>query len=351
MKPQKILGPFLMRPTSSSMGFWMASGPQTNVQFKIQVFQEAQLLEKLFANKLVGSCLGVSLAETSLKLKPDTKYAYHCLADDIPIFEGKFRTLPEKMDLPFYFVSCNGIAYYEWHHPDKDAWKVWKIIQEEVEIDIAAPLMLMCGDQVYMDIMFQEDIKRINEFPDDIIWEKIYDVYFAHWKDYSYLKVLGQVPSFMMGDDHDFLDGFGSREEQFNANGESSNWQHYRRFVTQAFWEMQAVRNGEKTSKSFLWQKKIGNAHFVMPDLRSERNFFKHQMLSYEQKATLENYIDSQVKRGETLYFISTVTLGRMGRGAEIFLSNFSNYLWRLNSWLGRDSFSLPTALGIFCFQ
>jgi hypothetical protein len=74
-------------------------------------------------------------------------------------------------------------------------------------------------------------------------------------------------------------------------------------------------------------------------------------MLSLEQKSSLEKYISAEVKEGETLYFISTVTLGRMGRGAEIFLSNFSNYLWRLNSWLGRDSnlkkvfFSLLLAL------
>jgi len=320
------------------MGFWLAAGPSQEVKFCIKIFENDQLIEEIFPQLLPGSCLGVATAETTKRLKTKTKYIYHCLADDMPLFEGHFFTLSDAKEFPFYFLSCNGISYHEWKDPKADAWKVWKILQEEVELEIAPSLLFMCGDQAYMDLMFQEDIKNIEKISAMEIWRKIYSAYYDHWKDFSYLKVLGQIPSYMMGDDHDFLDGFGSREEQFDINGETENWQFYRKFIIQAFWEMQAVRNGERPVDNFLWQKKIGNSHFIMPDLRTERNFLKHQILSNAQKESLEKYVTANVAAGESLYFISTVTFGRMSKLAELLMSNLANYLWRLNSWLGRDS-------------
>ena len=151
---------------------------------------------------------------------------------------------------------------------------------------------------------------------------------------------MARLPSYLMWDDHDLIDGFGSRPEQFNKLGiEADDWKLYREYLTNAFYEFQACRNpnwSNLPNGPFSFSQKIGNKGFIVLDLRSERNFILKKLINEEHKEEIEKKVDELLEdKVDTIFFVSPVTITRMGDGVEILMGKISNYLWHLLSWLG----------------
>lgn len=138
-------------------------------------------------------------------LRPEWQYRYSVLrlGGRIPGGGGSFRTMPppgSMANVLFCPISCNAI--------DKGLG-VWKPFSEFV--DRALPnFVLMVGDQLYMDEdkpdTFVEELESSSARRREAMAEK----YRLNWSRDPVDHVLANVPTYMMWDDHDIRDGWGS---------------------------------------------------------------------------------------------------------------------------------------------
>jgi hypothetical protein len=138
-------------------------------------------------------------------LRPEWQYRYSVLrlGRRIPGGGGSFRTMPppgSMANVLFCPISCNAI--------DKGLG-VWKQFSEFV--DRALPnFVLMVGDQLYMDEdkpdTFEDELESSSARRREAMAEK----YRLNWSRDPVNHVLANVPTYMMWDDHDIRDGWGS---------------------------------------------------------------------------------------------------------------------------------------------
>jgi hypothetical protein len=146
---------------------------------------------------------GTAIA-TAVGLQSDLRYRYRVTRRGrfIAGANGTFRTLPppaSMTNLLFCAISCN-LA-------ETDG--AWQQLGDFVER--AQPsFLLMMGDQVYMDEdkpdLFEDHLDSDPATRRKAMAEK----YRASWSRAAVAKVLANVPTYMVWDDHDIRDGWGS---------------------------------------------------------------------------------------------------------------------------------------------
>lgn len=137
-------------------------------------------------------------------LQPDRRYTYRITRSDrfISGARGTVRTLPpatSMTNLLFCVISCNGA----------ETLGAWERFAEFVERSQPS-FVVMMGDQVYMD----EDAPDIFEEhfnSEPVIRRKaMAEKYRLNWSRDALRRVLANVPIYMVWDDHDIRDGWGS---------------------------------------------------------------------------------------------------------------------------------------------
>lgn len=161
-------------------------------------------------------------------------------------------------------------------------------------------LMLMGGDQVYADAMW-EMVPPLKEWFDLSIKKRIkepytaemrkqvekfyFDLYCDRWSQAGPAAIMSQVPSLMMWDDHDIFDGWGSYPPEQQASPVFQGiWKeardHFRLFQLQA---KDDADLGDATllgERGFTYAHRIGDVAVVALDMRSERT--QEQVMSLE---------------------------------------------------------------------
>jgi hypothetical protein len=141
---------------------------------------------------------------TAVGLQADIRYRYRVARRGrfVAGASGTFRTLPppgSMTNLLFCAVSCN-LAKTD------GAW-----VQFGEFVERAQPsFLLMMGDQVYLD---EDPPDTFNEHVDSdpaTRRKAIAEKYRANWSRPVVAKVLANVPTYMVWDDHDIRDGWGS---------------------------------------------------------------------------------------------------------------------------------------------
>jgi hypothetical protein len=147
---------------------------------------------------------GTAIA-TVTGLQPDISYTYRVARRGkfVPGGRGTVRTMPSpSSNAPVLFcaISCNG--------GEKDG--AWQAFADFVERSKPS-FILMMGDQVYMD----ED--KPDVFVDHLDSEStirraaMAEKYRLNWSREPLRTVMANTPHYMMWDDHDICDGWGSR--------------------------------------------------------------------------------------------------------------------------------------------
>lgn len=136
-------------------------------------------------------------------LRPDWQYRYSVLrlGRRIPGASGSFRTMPpvsSAANLLFCPISCNAAD---------DG--VWGPFSEFVEKS-APQFVLMMGDQLYMDEDDPDVFVAHFESTPAVRRKAMAEKYRLNWSREPVRRVLANVPSYMMWDDHDIRDGWGS---------------------------------------------------------------------------------------------------------------------------------------------
>ncbi len=332
--PTQMLGPFLCRPTKQSMSFWFCSGNSKLTDFKAEVRGNGKTLRG--KGKLISERFNTWIA-TVEGLEPGIDYQYSILSDQgeikIPWQDQlKFSTPKNDEKARLLSLSCHGIEAWEHKHGDANTWNMWNEVLAEIKkakIDLA----VLGGDQVYMDDQFEDRIEGFKKaLTDTEKTQLIMDVYFKYWGNSTYQSIFAQTPSVLMWDDHDLIDGFGSREDSYalTTNELKDDWETFKAHLSQAFFAFQACRNPETDSERLNYTFKLEHDHFELIglDLRSERNSRKELMISKESKPAIAELITSSKK---TLFILSPVTLTRIGDGVEQLMGELATSAW--NSW------------------
>lgn len=346
-----LLGPFIGHTTDKSSKIWLqVSDLPPGGTMDIQVLLREGSFEgpSLEGGTLAvrQDCCGTGIVELN-GLKPDTIYYYLLKPPQgqnldlagLQATDLHFKTLPEggfDEQLDFLLMSC--------HNPDQkqddgfEGFAVWSQIPEILKENKNVRFALLGGDQVYADDVETRVLAEADEQKRIALYLERYRRY---WRSLEYRRVLCSLPSYLMWDDHDITDGWGSREDSYeppDASGKASDkfkpeWQRLFQTASAAFKHMQASRNPQMPEEGFKQGFdccfRVGRAGFIMADLRSNRNSHKRILWLPGQYETVGNWIKVNRADLDTIFFISPVVFSH----GDPKVDELTRGLWPLVMW------------------
>ena len=199
--PRRLqLGPVVGHTDDSSTRIWIQVGDDP-ANYALRV--DGVGLFPFVSTEFGAVEFGTAIARVG-GLRPDQRYGYRVVRAGRFVIgaQGSVRTLPppaSMTNLLFCVVSCNGAEQL-------GAWERFGAFVEESQ----PSFIVMMGDQVYMD----EDEPDVfaNHFDADPVTRRhaMADKYRANWSRGVVAKVLANTPIYMVWDDHDIRDGWGS---------------------------------------------------------------------------------------------------------------------------------------------
>jgi hypothetical protein len=193
------LGPVVGHTDETSTRIWIQAFDHPG-EYSLRV-QGAGLFNFVSTEGQLEFGTGIAIAEG---LRPDRVYRYSVLRRGrvVSRARGTFRTMPEpRSGAPILFcaVSCSQTQH-------EGVWTQFAAFVEKAK----PAFVLMMGDQVYMDEdppdVFEDHFQSKRAVRRRALAEK----YALNWSREPVRKVLANVPTYMMWDDHDIRDGWGS---------------------------------------------------------------------------------------------------------------------------------------------
>ena len=335
-----VLGPFIGNVTASSATIWL----QVFDLGKGEVRSVFVTLHEGAVNTPVSKAGEVTAAYDNLNvgivkfdgLNPNTVYYYKLwedVAHQTPLNTNGlveddlyFQTLPiDGCDdhLDFLLMSC--------HDPEalnKDGangFAVWARMPDIMQQNKNVRFTILAGDQIYADeveaqVLGEPDLRKRQEL--------YLGVYKKFWDNIHYRKVLCSLPGYLMWDDHDITDGWGSREDSFQKNAPKEfkdEWHRLFQTAQSVFKQMQASRNPDRLSEvnqSFDFCFKVGRVGFAVPDLRSNRNVRLPRIMLQAQLEAIRKWVNDNEKDLDVLFFVSSVVFSHDAPRVTGFLLN-----------------------------
>jgi PhoD related phosphatase len=225
------------------------------------------------------------------------------------------------------FTACNGreAELTGSHEPQRNA--LWRQLTAE---HVKAPIHLLLhgGDQLYADSLWQEvpalaawqrlPAKRrlAAPFPPELA-TGVADYYFSRycwlWTQPELAALLPGIPSLMMWDDHDILDGWGSHDPEWQA---CPVFQGIYTAAREQFALFQLAARPDELPADGFWDRSgvqfgwgyaiLDGIGVVAPDLRSERN--RHQIMGERGRPALHRQLE-QMRDNRHVLLLSTVPL------------------------------------------
>ena len=197
------LGPIVGHTDHQSTRIWIqVFDDPFNYELSVQGVGNFQFIP----TELFGPLEFRTAIAVATNLQPDWQYRYRVLRRGRVIANGKgsFRTMPDPASMAtitFCVISCNKDV-------EDGAWKEFGKFVE----DSKPQFVLMTGDQLYLD-EGDRNLFDKREHRDSKPSERrkaIAEKYHANWSREPVRDVLANVPVYMMWDDHDIRDGWGS---------------------------------------------------------------------------------------------------------------------------------------------
>ncbi len=319
-----ILGPVLsLRSTSDDI--WDISA-----LIVIEGAPEAFTVNAAGNNNLTGTLLlsrkNKDIYRFDMKIKlsvvsQEIEYGFSAL-------KWQFAVPAKTSDPQIAFVSCNGFSSAKEIKKVDDKNALWKQLLSNHE-DTAYNLMIMGGDQVYADEIWQKCtlVKKWVELPrsdrrkrtftkpmQEQVDQFYFDLYCERWKQAPVDTALASIPTAMMWDDHDIFDGWGSYcDEDQNCPVYQGIFAAARKYF--AIFQQQLAHNSDETHPSSLGTDAYsfcltpGNHLVLALDARTERsqkqiiskNSWEKIWASLSEKASQSN------KSYKHLFVIATV--------------------------------------------
>ncbi|MDR2852657.1 MAG: alkaline phosphatase family protein [Burkholderiaceae bacterium] len=230
--------------------------------------------------------------------------------------------LPRRGGIPrFAYASCNGFSSLKLMKTVDDKNKMWK---EMAAQHAKSPIHLLPlgGDQVYADAMWEtiDSMKQWNELGWDQanaapftmaaeLEDFYFNLYVDRWSQPEIAQILATVPTIMMWDDHDIIDGWGSYpQDRHNCPVFQGMFQIARKAF--AVFQRHLPANARSDSMA---QGMAFTAGYVLPqmailalDMRNERT--EQQVISPAHWEKVYNWLDS-LNNLDHLIILSSIPL------------------------------------------
>lgn len=249
---------------------------------------------------------GTAIAVAS-GLRPDWKYRYQVLRSGrvVARSRGAFRTMPlpgSQADMLFVSLSCS-------HREEPGAWQLL-----DRYVKKAAPrFLLMLGDQVYLDQGENVWEKHLDSSPQRRR-QAMADKYQEHWSWEPIRSLMANTPTYMIWDDHEIRDGWGSwAEDSPTLAGRyprgakiTATYEKFMRDARDVYWHFQMSHNPQGQPQSLAAEP--GTNRFAIPywfqcgrlavlvlDGRGARDIFREQdpILGSIQWQFIKDFIDT----------------------------------------------------------
>jgi hypothetical protein len=243
----------------------------------------------------------------------------------IPDFEGAWTfAVPARGAMPnMTYSSCNGFSSLKAMNDTKDPFALWRNLADAHR---ATPyhLMLMGGDQLYADSMFDEigalhewmalphgeKIRRKFTQPMKEAVDRFYrDVYLKRWSQPDMALMLASIPSMMMWDDHDIFDGWGSYDPELQRcevfQGLFATARKYFALYQLQLGEDEKHPAAIPGQSTFNYAVNAGDLTVLALDMRSERS--DAQVISSQSWKAIYDWIDVHASSVQHLFVMSSI--------------------------------------------
>ena len=323
------LGPILGHTTTSSTQIWISTNSAlTTAPVKCHV-----ATDNAFTQPVVGSPFAFTALQDNNQigiarvtgLNPGLRYFYkisdanQTLGEAFYPFQTITSTAPDEFS--FALVSCHAPFKYS----GDEQTTMWRRLLQEFDNRTAnnSPIafLLSIGDQIYAD--------EKDHFWEQSPWEKclaldnadpqtpqtrqnLYrETYQRYWELNPLRQLFARYPQYMIWDDHDITNGWGS------------DFSHKNPSEQQTFAAAQAVYRQFQHShnpmnpddpNALYYGFHIGAAAFLVMDLRGERQSWANppQLFSTAQRNWIQQFI-SQCQSTKTLFVVTSVPLFHLG--------------------------------------
>lgn len=292
-------------------------------------------------------------------LNPDTTYYYALYNPEKDAWElgavknHTFKTLPvEKAgawDITFGFYSCH--MPFDPKSQSKADASMWALMEKELRFSNAR-FVIGGGDQVYSDgtdyLNIWSWLRRVKDEDPSVedmqSWYR--DIYRGYWGFPDVQAVHRQFPNYMVWDDHEIMDGWGSYKKQELSDqldthiewndielDEDENTKKNlilanRMFdaAKRTYYEYQHAHNPDTPEKQFDFSFSGCGADYFFLDMRGERDFDRknNAILGSEQHKRLKKWAEElDDKKSTPIFIVSTVPLVHL----KDFVSNLLDWL------------------------
>lgn len=234
-----------------------------------------------------------------------------------------FRAFPDFdkqiESFSFALVSCNKPKNFN-DRKELSYRNMWRNLYLEMSSQNAA-FLLMVGDQVYADHKkFNAWKKSLKGVSRESALELYREVYFKHWKYPEMKMTLSSFPTFMIWDDHEITNGWGSSCEHGN-----NRYQEIFDASRKVYEEFKHCHNpeplprpvegsSESAHRPYYYAFRYGSVAFLVLDLRGNRKIWDKdqdkKLLGREQWAALRQWFESkEAKDSKILFLVSSVPM------------------------------------------
>lgn len=225
---------------------------------------------------------------------------------------------PDRGDIDFSFglISCHkgldSVASYR-----KVVGKMWDFLYDKMSEKKSA-FLIQSGDQVYCDNRkknaWKKCVKMIDRYDHQKMLDLYRDVYLDAWGFLSVQRVMRTFPQYMIWDDHDITNGWGSRKKH------RRDYLKIFEAARAAYVEFQdshnpaSLRNGE-----LYYAFHYGNAAILVMDIRGHRGenleANRYPLVGKEQWEDIQNWFENDwVKESKVLFVVSSVPVVHLSR-------------------------------------
>lgn len=291
-------------------------------------------------------------------LEPDTHYAFALYNVALARWElgntnaHGFKTLPldgnGPWDITFGMYSCH-MPFDPKAGSSADA-SMWALLESELKFH-QARFVIGGGDQVYADgtdylsiWAWLRKIKKLKPCLEDMrSWYR--DIYRGYWGFPHVQAVHRQLPNYMIWDDHEIMDGWGSYTDNELSNTLDSlfEWENKKKNLKlarqmfeaakQTYIEYQHGHNPTTAQGQFDYPFSHCGADYLVLDMRGQRDFERkhYAILGEDQVARMQSWAQNlSAERDGPIFVVSTVPV--------VHLKDFvSNTLDWLNIFGARD--------------
>ncbi len=294
-----ILGPALGRMTSESVLVFILTEKEETVDAIIYEDEERLYevtrgtIETIEDDGFTGSVILEGL-------QPQTFYYYDIRQNGFSVIPDYlkdycvFKTFPENNESfdEMRFMVTSGHKPLDTSVDDyyrspiyPPQFRMWEALSRHIKQE-HFDFLLLIGDQVYNDAPFEDTLPSTEEFDrilNDDGYRKLHekkvrkayrDNYIRFWNHPSMKKVMASTPSFMIWDDHEFKDGWGSnKQDSKNPVIKYMNEQQIK--VYEEFQNVFNPKSYPDDDTKWHYNFNFGDIGFFIPDLRGYRDINK----------------------------------------------------------------------------